>query len=330
MLVSCGEVRSKSVTLHGHMIGGMGRSLEYTPEVEAYMVFYIIGYAWILETCNAVSHFVVSYAVCLWYYSKWDDRTGDKQRPWFAVLRGFFNGMTFHFGSLTLGALLITALKVLRVFLLIATRAMKAKDNKVAECIAASCLCCVSLLENGVSFVSRNAYIDVAINSKHYCKAARESFEFLSKNAATIAMQNGATFLLQVFGCSAVSVGGGFATYYAVTTQDRFTNDLSDHYVADPQFVAGIAALMCLSVASVFLDVVDQSAETLLFVYATSVQNGTWWQHVSDSLRAAVGEPNDLKDNVRQLTQASTAAAAAVTALEAGQAKQSYFRLFSE
>eukprot|EP00932_Pfiesteria_piscicida_P013180 SRR837773.24694.p1 GENE.SRR837773.24694~~SRR837773.24694.p1 ORF type:complete len:149 (-),score=20.74 SRR837773.24694:93-518(-) len=99
----------------------------------------------------------------------------------------------------------------------------------------------MALLETGVAFVSKNAYIEVAISSKPFCKAAREAFEFLAGHSSDVAILTGATVVLQLLGCFSISAAGAYSTWLIVTTQDRYTNDLSPHYVTDPQFVSGVA-----------------------------------------------------------------------------------------
>jgi len=291
LLVSCGNMESTAVTLGEHTVAGVGRSFQFTDEEKCFLVYYIFGLMWIMELLNALSLFTVSYAVCLWYYSAWDDKSGEKRAPLFPVLRGVFNALFFHFGSMAFGAFMLALLKGIRIILLLMSRAAKNDNNRMVACLLDACQCCMACVEGGVAFVSRNAYIEVAINSKPYCQAAREAYEFMVAEAGEVIVLSGATFLIQAFGCLGICAAGGLMTYEVVTTQERYTSDLSPHYVGEPEFVAAVAAFMCFSISIVFMDILDQCAETLLFVYATSAKDGTADYHLSDTMRSLVNHP---------------------------------------
>lgn len=308
LLVSCGNMESAAVTLGEHTVSGVGRSFQYTDEEKYFLVYYIFGLMWIMELLNALSLFTVSYAVCLWYYSAWDDKSGEKRAPLFAVFRGIFNALFFHFGSMAFGAFVLALLKGIRIILLLMSRAAKNDNNKILACLLDACQCCMACLEGGVAFVSRNAYIEVAINSKPYCQAAREAYGFMLAEADEVVILSGATFLIQVFGCLGICAAGGFMTYQVVTTQEKYTSDLSPHYVGEPEFVAGVAAAMCFSISIVFMDILDQCAETLLFVYATSANDGTADYLLSDTMRSLVNHPAPkVADQARNMTMTAPA-----------------------
>lgn len=300
LLVSCGDLSSQSVTVGDTTVTGMGRSFTYSDEQQGFLVYYVFVTVWVLELVSALNQFAVAYAVALWFYSDWD-LNGNKITPYCAVPRGMVAGLTFHLGSLIFGSCVVTAIKCVKWVLMLIARAAKAEDNKVAACIVGCCACCMQCMETTVAFVSRTAYVDIALNSKPYCRAAREAAEFMAGHATDVAVLTGATFVLSALGCSLVAALGGFSTWMLLSTQESFTSDTSPNYVEEPEFVAGVAAFVCFTVAVCFLEVLDQTAETLLFVFAVSVKDGNCEQFASDSHRAWIGEPPAAKEEAKAI-----------------------------
>jgi hypothetical protein len=112
-LLSCGNVKGESTNIGGAKVSGLKRSFSFTKEQHYMVWYYVFGYFWALEFCNAMNLFVTSFAVTMWFYKP---RQGNKKMiPRGAVFRGFCNGMTYHIGSLAFGALVVSVCQVFRL-----------------------------------------------------------------------------------------------------------------------------------------------------------------------------------------------------------------------
>lgn len=128
----------------------------------------------------------------------------------------------------------------------------------------ASCLvfCC----DTFVMFISRNAFIDVSINSDSFMKAAHRSFMFLTSGGPLAQLFNGACVVFSFSGMVLVAFVTGWFVYL-LTLLPVFRDHGSFWHVADPQITAFVASLLTLHVSQPFLVVLEQTSDTLLYCF---------------------------------------------------------------
>lgn len=92
---------------------GNFRRVEYvvTPVMICAHVVNLIAYMWFTEFIVACQNFVIASTVSQWYFTR------DKSKLNGPIARGFSHLINFHLGSVCLGALLITVMKVIRTIL---------------------------------------------------------------------------------------------------------------------------------------------------------------------------------------------------------------------
>jgi hypothetical protein len=270
-LVSCGNVTSHTATIGGTQVSGLSRKFEFTQDQKYMMLYYLFGYYWILELCNAMNLFIISYSVVLWYYKP--KQNGKKGSPRLPALRGLFAGLTFHLGSLAFGACIIAIVQMVRTFLAFVQRQAQSQGNQVMAMIAGCLQCFMACFESMLKFLTKNAYIDIAVHSRSFCVAAKNSFEFIFSSGSVVALLNGACFVIQIIGALLVATGGGTATYILVTSFERYTSDQSEHWVSDPLAVSILAGILSLGIGVAFMVIFDQCADTLLYTYQDNKKN---------------------------------------------------------
>jgi len=278
-LVSVGDVQSSSLSLGDIEVNGLHRELSFTEDERNYLLVYVFGVIWIMEMCDACQHIVISYAVVLWYY-KPIAADGDKKSPWFPVVRGVYNAFVFHLGSLAMGALLITVVRSIQLVVWVIKRAANHQGNKCCECIASCLLCCLECFRKSMEYINKMAYVDVAVHSNSFCKAAAKVFRFITSEAPAIALLNSWTWIVQVGGILSISSAGGYGTYLLVRRVDRWSDPLSDHYVSEPALLSVVAACFCVTVSSVFMWIFDQCVDTLLYIFADNRKNRPSTVHI--------------------------------------------------
>jgi len=268
----------------GHIVGGLTRTFEFNDEQKSMVAYYAFGMLWLVEMANSMSQFVVSYAVILWYYHPKPKGYG----PSVPLIRGAIVGCFFHLGTIAFGAFLIATLRLIRIILMWLSRQAKADGNSVGKALAACCTCCITLVQRYVEFLTKNAYIDVALSSTPFLTAAQNSFGFLTSDTGKVAILNGACFVVSTGVVVGVFVMTGALTWLLVTTNSRWTDPTSAHYVEDPYFVAGLTATIGGSVAICFMVLFDHTADTLLYVFLWNKSHGhnTVARYCPDSLLA--------------------------------------------
>jgi len=290
-LVSAGTMDTKTyASIGGQEVNGLRRHFKYTDEQKGYIAFYIFGMIWLLELCNALGSFVISYAVVGWYYTP-KGQGGSKGHNWCGLIWGYVYGLTFHLGSLAFGSLLIAILRYVRLILSVLEKESKAEGNVVMACIAKILICCITCFKKFVEMINKNAYIDICITSNSFCAAASDVMQFFVGHPAEIVILNGACLVFSFAGMAFISGTTSVCTYMLCTTQPRWTDESSPNHVASPGFVALVAGLGALFVAHAFMQIFDHTADTLLYTYCwnKSKAHNTVEKYAPDSLARLAG-----------------------------------------
>lgn len=243
--------------------------VQYTPDEYWFLGFYIFMSIWIMEIFSAMSQFAVSYATQQWFFSHHRPEFGlARGAPTCAACKGLFVGLFFHLGTLAFGSFIISSTRVVRYILTWIIPNSQNKGNPVSACLVSTCACCVSCFERFLRFLTKNAYMDVAINGSDFCKAAHQSFLVLQSELTAVGVLNGATWLFQLTGLGGIAVGGAYLTFLMCTHIYVYADPTSKYFIEDPLFLCGVSFTICFLVAVPFMLVFDQVSDTILYCYA--------------------------------------------------------------
>jgi hypothetical protein len=263
-LFSTGDIKAEAAEIGGVEVKGVHRSFKYTEEQIYYILSYILGVFWVDELFTAMSQFVVSYSVVLYYFCP-KDANGYKEAPFLPLFRGYFVGFVFHIGTLAFGAALIAVVRLISLVLSYIAKQAE-KENAALACVAKAMLCLVQCFKRCLEFLNKNAYMDVAYRSSWFCTAAKNALKMIMQEATLMALLNGACFIFQIAGGLIISLVAGYTAYIGAQ-QDLFTNPTSEYYVDNPIAVTIAGFIVGLLVAVPFMLTFDQCADTLLYCY---------------------------------------------------------------
>ena len=107
---------------------------------------------------SAITHCAIAGAVATWYWTR------DKSSlPKLQVFRSLGRVSYYHLGSLALGSLIISLLKLIRIVLAYVQRQSKTTNNKFITWFLSCCQCCLGCMEMIVNVLNKNAYIEVLL-----------------------------------------------------------------------------------------------------------------------------------------------------------------------
>ena len=86
---------------------------------------------------------------------------------------------------------------------------------------------CLWLLEKCIKFITKNAYIQVALCNTFFCKAAFNAFALILKNVHRFGWLHTIGFVLNWFGVCAVSGLNAWGAYIALTKIDQFKKNVT-------------------------------------------------------------------------------------------------------
>jgi choline transporter-like protein 2/4/5 len=181
------------------------------PDEANYIFLYnLFGYLWINAFIIGIAQFMISAACALWYFTSTSDSNGSG-----SLMRGFYWVFRYHLGSIAFGSFLIALIQFIRIiFEYYKKQIEKAnKENPVIKVILCVTSCCLDCLERFIKFISKNAYIQMAITGKNFCKSAWNAFILILKNIVRFGTANMIGFIFQVVGVLFIAAMNGLIVY---------------------------------------------------------------------------------------------------------------------
>jgi len=86
-------------------------------------------------------------------------------------------------------------------------------------------------LERFVKFISKNAYIQIAITGKNFCAAAWNAFMLILKNAVRFGTANTIGLIFNILGVAFIAAANGTLVYVALTEVPMFKG-LTESWIA--------------------------------------------------------------------------------------------------
>ena len=133
---------------------------------------------------------------------------------------------------------------------------------KVLVCATGYCLWC---LEKCVKYISKNAYIQIALNNCNFLTGAINAFVLILRNAATFGWTNTIGTVYMLFGSFFVSSVSCFGTYLFLTNYDGL--DITSPI--PPTVVMGVIAV---GISYQFLSIFSFSSDAILQAYLTDME----------------------------------------------------------
>lgn len=144
------------------------------------IIFITFAGFYISEVIKNVIHVTISGVYGSWYYCY----KSDQGMPRWPALGSFKRAMTYSFGSISFGSLLIAIINLIRYILELARSAQaQSGDSGVGAIFAMICLCFVDcilgIIQWAVTYFNHYAYTVVALYGKAYIPAAKDTWTII-------------------------------------------------------------------------------------------------------------------------------------------------------
>lgn len=202
----------------------------------------------------------------MWYFSFTSDTAGKGSicvaLKW--ILR-------YHLGSIAFGSFIIAVVEFIRLIFEYYRKQMEVanKDNKIVKillCITSYLLAC---LDRCVKFITKNAYIQIALTNKNFCMSAWNAFLLIVKNAmrfGAVSSVGGIFMLIGRLFIICVTVG---VCYLQLTQWPQVKEN-----IASPYFPCIITAIIGFLIGSIFMSVFSFASDTILQCYLLDEELG--------------------------------------------------------
>ncbi|KAL7012090.1 hypothetical protein ACKWTF_014622 [Chironomus riparius] len=244
------------------------------------IAFYLnlFTFIWFTQFIIGCQHFVIAGTISRWYFTR------DKTKIEAPIKQSFWHLMRYHLGSICLGSMLITIVKVMRALMAIAKQQSRESKNPVGYFIACCLQCLLDLLEELLGYLVRNAYIIVAKEGTGFMESGKRAYHLLIRNIVdVIALNNFGDIVLGVCRLLIVLIAG-FVGYEILDTNE------TRKIMFIPLLVGVIFAFL---IAHCFVTVFEMTVDTIFICYCIDVEENDGAQnpyYMSDSLKKIMTE----------------------------------------
>jgi choline transporter-like protein 2/4/5 len=224
------------------------------------LAYHFFGFLWTNQVIQAIGMCTVAGAVCHWYWA--EDK---KKLPRTTVLRSWWRAVRYHIGSLIFGALIVAIVQFIRAVLYYIDRQTKGLQdkNRVLRMIFKCVQCCMWFFEKVLKFISRNAYIVIALHGWGFCKSTRAALAFIMGHIAQVGIVNVIAAFLITLGKVAIFTTCGGVSYLVLGAM----YDGTDEQLTSMAVPVGFTVLLSFFVATAFLSVYAMAIDTILLCF---------------------------------------------------------------
>jgi len=186
----------------------------------AQFAYIFFSYLWNNAFIIAVGQTTIAASAAMWYFTS-NEKKGEEDTVKPALKLVF----RYHTGSLAFGAFILAVVQFIKWVLHYIQKQSEAQKNYVMAKIAMILKCCVQCFERFIKFLNKNAYIQIAILGKNFCRSAWAAFCLILRNFGRIGMlvtvSHGMLYVGLAFICGFTTIIGYFivvALYPEITS----------------------------------------------------------------------------------------------------------------
>lgn len=256
------SIPSSTVTIDSQVVQ------KFNESVRNLMYFQIFGFFWVSNFAIALFQMSVAGAMSQWYFTREDYSSIHLGSPAF---KSFIHGLTYSFGSLAFGSLLVAIINFIQFLIAQARRASKTKFLSWAFCLVE---CCFGCIESLVKFINKFSFVYIAMHGYHFVKASRCSFSLLSRNFLSAAVVDYLTYYVLLI---AKLLGTGISVLLCYTILTALGREVTSVTLT---FVIVVSWL----VFSLFSIIVDTGVDTIYVAYAEDLERSPNQVHIDPEL----------------------------------------------
>ncbi|OWF46136.1 Choline transporter-like protein 2 [Mizuhopecten yessoensis] len=253
--------------------GTTSNACDYLKNVEENFVMYAALFAlfmffWLLNFIIALGQLSLAGAFASYYWAF--DKT--KNVPTFPLAAAMWRAIRYHLGSLAFGSFILAVVAMIRVVLEYLDHKLGKSENIVAKFVVKCLKCCFWCLEKCLKFLTKNAYIQMAIHGKNFCFSAKDAFFAIMRNILRVAVVDKVSDFVLFVGKLIII---GLAEALAFYVFNYLADDLLTGYVTTTNtfIVSYLIILVCaFTISSCFFDVFSMALSTLFMCFLEDIE----------------------------------------------------------
>jgi hypothetical protein len=231
---------------------------KFDQKVRNLMYFQVFAFFWVTAFLSAVLEVSVAGALATWYFSR--DLDGYRANVGSPAFRSFGRALSFHFGSVALGSLLLAVIQFINFMLRVTKKANQ--KNKVVVFIISCVQCLLSCIQRIVKFVDRFAYVYIAMHGDSFCTSAKNVFNLISRNMFTAVVVD---FLGDFVLFVGKLLGTALAVFLTIVTLEQLHRPISPVTIA-------VIGVVSFKIFSLFASIVSVGVDTVMVCYLEDLE----------------------------------------------------------
>lgn len=211
---------------------------------------------------------MIAAMACMWYFSGQGAEMSDQPGE-VSLLKAAKWGIFYHLGSIAFGSFLIAVITMIRVvfeYIVKKYESVGNKENTLYKAVSCCIRCMLWCLDKYVKFITKNAYIQIALHSESFCTSAWNAFCLMIRNAGRFSSATVVGWIMMVLGKGTIMGSSGYLTILAV---NKMTPEITQPFV--PALIIAVFAYM---VGSLFLSIFSFSCTAILHSFILDEDTG--------------------------------------------------------
>ncbi|KAF2201058.1 DUF580-domain-containing protein [Delitschia confertaspora ATCC 74209] len=232
--------------------GGCG-----TGKVIGLIFFVTFAMYWISEWIKNTIHTTISGVYGSWYFCS-------KNLPSGATRGAFKRSMTYSFGSISLGSLVVALINCVRQLCSIAQQQAAQNGNMVGAIFLCILQCIIGFIDWAVQFVNRYAFSHIALYGKPYIAAAKDTWTMIKDRGIDALVNECLIGPVLTMGATFIAYFCAFVAYlYLIFTSPAYNQDGTYTPV-----VIAFAFLIGLQICNIFTTPLSSGIDTIFVASA--------------------------------------------------------------
>jgi hypothetical protein len=223
-------------------------------------IYHLFGFFWISAFIIGCSQFIIAATTCVWYFAQ-GGSSDDKGKASLKI--GFRWIFRYHVGSIAFGALIIAIIQMIKLMFEYLRKKYEKllPSNPCTKCVICYFRYCIWILDYCIKFITKNAYIQIALTNKSFCPAALSTFFLIVRNAARFTIVSGIGAILMFVGKAFITILCGWIGYIILVN-----SELKDK-IFSPIFPVIVICMIAYILSSNFLNVFSFASNAILHAF---------------------------------------------------------------
>jgi hypothetical protein len=182
-----------------------------------------------------------------------------------SVTTGLRNVFRYHTGSLALGSFIIALVQFIRYCLKYLEKQAEVQKNKVMVIVLKVLGYLIWCFEKCLKFITKNAYIQIALVGKNFCTSAKKAFNLILRNILRFGIFTMLGGVVNILGITLIVCSTLFIGYYIL---------MAMHSDITPVVPMILFLMMSYVVAKLFMMVFHLAADSMMQCFILTEEMG--------------------------------------------------------